>query len=188
MIRDRGVAHRYTGALFGAAVKNGQERAVLADLQSLEDLHLRDASWQRFLEAPDVPAEQKVALIRSLLQGKVEELVVRFLLLMLQKKRIQHLPLVFEPYRLLVEEHLGVVRARVETAIPLPRELADALRERLERLTGKKIVLEPRVEPAIIGGIIVSLAGKIIDASLRHQLSLLREQLKSAAVTGSGGS
>ena len=187
MIRDRAVAHRYSAALFGAAVKLGCEDAILADLQSLEDLARHDRSFQRFLETPDVPAERKVEAIGRLLQGRVDDLLIRFLLLMLKKGRLPHLPLVLPQYRQLLEDHRGLVRARVVTAVPLAADLAEQLRARLEKLNGRPTTCELQVDPMIIGGVIVMLGGKIIDASIRYQLSLLREQLRGARVQGSGG-
>jgi F-type H+-transporting ATPase subunit delta len=182
MIRDRVVAHRYAGALFGAAVKLNNAEEVLTDLQSLHELYLHDTALQRFLEAPDLLTEDKVSLVERVLRGRVSELTVRFLLLLLEKKRVQHLPLVLEHYRDLLEEHLGLIRAQVQTAVALPEDLAVQLKARLEKLTHKKIALELKIEPAIIGGMIVRLGGKVIDASLRHQLNGLREQLASARV------
>ncbi len=182
MIRDPGVAHRYAAALFGAARSRSEDEAVLADLQSIERLYELDPALKTFLEAPDVLAEQKEALIRGVLGGRVSELVVRFLLLMLRKKRIQHLSIVFGHYRKLVEELHGIERARVVTAVPLAPDLAEPLRQRLETLSGKRVLLELRVDPAVLGGVVVTLGDKIIDGSLRHRLDEMRDRLLRARV------
>jgi F-type H+-transporting ATPase subunit delta len=182
VIRDRGVALRYAHALFGAAVQGREAEPVLADLESLEQLYERNRAFQDMLDAPYVLTEDKMAMVERILGGRVSDLVVRFLFLMLRKKRVQHLPLVFEHYRRLVEEHLGIERVRVTTAVPLPEDLAGELRTRLERITGRRVRLEPRVDPAILGGAVVTFAGRIIDGSLRHRLDEMREQLRSARV------
>jgi F-type H+-transporting ATPase subunit delta len=182
VIRDRAVSRRYAAALFGAAVQAGAAEAILADLQSLEELHARDASLQTFLEAPDVLTEVKGRVVRDVLEGRVHELVARLLELMLAKKRVQHLPLVYQDYREMVEEHLGVARARVVTAVPLAAELAERLRERLQRVTGLQVRLELRRDPAVLGGMIVVVGGRILDGSLRHRLEEVREHLLGARV------
>jgi F-type H+-transporting ATPase subunit delta len=182
VIRDRGVAGRYAQALFAAAVKAGEAEIVLEDYRSLEEVYRRDPALGEFLEAPDVLTADKVRLVHSLLDGRAAELLVRFLLLMLQKKRIQHFPLAFAHYRTLVEEHLGMLAAQVVTAVPLPREQAEALRLKLEKLSGKKIRLEETVEPAIVGGIIVRLGEQTCDASIRHRLGELRDLLLATPV------
>jgi F-type H+-transporting ATPase subunit delta len=182
LIRDRGVAIRYAHALFGAALKERVQDAVLADLESLDLLYLHDPALQQFLEAPDVLTENKIEVIHQILRGRVDELVERFLLLMLRKKRVQHLPLVYERLRTLVEDHQGIMRVEVTTAVPLSAELAEALARHLIALTKKKVRLQVRVAPEILGGIIVTFGGKIIDASLRHRLQELREQLLATRV------
>ncbi len=182
MIRDRAVSHRYASALFGAAVKARAAESVLEDLGSLEALFERDDRFQLFLEAPDVLTENKIALIERVLSGRAHELVVRLLLLMLEKKRIQHLPLVLADFRELVEEHLGIARAIVTSAVPLAPDQAGDLRTRLERMSGKKVRVDARVDPALLGGVVVMIGGKILDGSLKHRLEEMRERLMTASV------
>jgi F-type H+-transporting ATPase subunit delta len=182
VIRDRAIARRYAVALFGAARKAGAAEEVLADLLALQELAKSDPSLQRFLEAPDVLTEHKVAALLAVFQGRVHELVGRLLGLMLRKKRIQHFPFVHEEYRALVEEALGIARARVTTAVPLDPGLIEEFVKRLEKLTQRQVRLEMRVDPAILGGVVTVVGGKILDGSLRHGLADLRERLLGARV------
>ena len=182
MIRDRAIARRYAVALFGAARNAGAAEEVLADLLAVEKLSSSDPAFRRFLEAPDVLTEHKVAAVVAVFQGRVHELVSRLLELMLRKKRIQHFPFVHEEYRQLVEGELGVARARVTTAVPFDPALVEELVQRLERITGKKIRVETRVDPAILGGMVAIVGDKILDGSLRHRLADLRDQLLGVRV------
>lgn len=182
MIRDRGVAHRYAAALFGAAKQRGELETVRRDLSGLEAMHEKDASLQLFLEAPNVRDEEKRSLIERLLQALVSPVTLHFLLLLLRKKRIQHLPLVFDDFRRLYEEEHGLERAEVRTAVPFPADLEEQLTRRLEALSGRKISLVRRVDPSIIGGVVVLLRGKILDGSVRRRLDALRDELMAARV------
>lgn len=182
MIRDRAIARRYAVALFGAARRAGAAEEVLADLGAVEELEKLHPALQRFLESPDVLTEHKVVTLSATFKGRVHELVARLLELMLLKKRIQHFPFVHEEYRGLVEEDLGIARARVTTAVPLDPAQAKELAQRLEKLTQKQIRLEVRVDPAILGGMVTVVGGKILDGSLRHGLADLRERLLAARV------
>jgi F-type H+-transporting ATPase subunit delta len=177
VIREGAIARRYATALFGAAQNAGAAEAVLDDLGSLEGLEVHDPALQRFLEAPDVLTEQKVASARLVLESRVHPLVLRLLILMLSKKRIQHLPLVYQAYRDLFEESRGMARAQVTSAVPLDEAAAKELVTRLARLTGKQVRLEMRVDPAVLGGVVAVVGGQIVDGTLRHQLAELREQL-----------
>jgi F-type H+-transporting ATPase subunit delta len=182
VIRDRAIARRYAVALFGAARKAGAGEEILADLGAVKDLEKLNPSLRLFLEAPDVLTEHKVATLSAVFKGRVHELVARLFDLMLHKKRIQHFPFVHEEYRDLVEEELGIARARVTTAVPLDPVLAEELVKRLEKLTRKRVRLDMRVDPAILGGVVTVVGGKILDGSLRHGLADLREQLLGVRV------
>jgi F-type H+-transporting ATPase subunit delta len=182
VIRDRAVARRYAVALFGAARKAGAAEEILADLAAVEELEKLHPSLRQFLESPDVLTEHKAATLAAAFQGRVHELVARLLDLMLRKKRIQHFPFVHDEYRGLVEEELGIARARVTTAVPLDSMLAGELVMRLERLTQKRVRLETRVDPSILGGVVTVVGGKILDGSLRHGLADLRERLLALRV------
>jgi F-type H+-transporting ATPase subunit delta len=182
VIRDRAIARRYAVALFGAARHAGAAEEILADLGAVKELEKLNPSLRQFLEAPDVLTEHKVAVLSAVFKGCVHELVGRLLDLMLRKKRMQHFPFVHEEYRGLVEEALGIARARVTTAVPLDPALAGELVKRLEKLTHKQVRLDTRVDPAIIGGVVTVVGGKILDGSLRHWLADLRERLLGVRV------
>lgn len=182
MIRDRGVALRYANALFGAADKRGVAEEVLSDLESIAALEKSGHSLQNFLESPSVLDEHKEKMVVTVLRGKVHELVVQLLLLMLRKKRFGHYPLVLPHYRALVEEKLGVVRTEVVTAIPIDQATLDQLRAALERTTGKKLRVEHRTDPSIMGGVVATVGGEVIDSSVRYRLDRLREELLTSNV------
>lgn len=182
MIRDRAVVGRYASALFGAALARNELQQADTDVRALEALYRKDPRLQEFLEAPNVLDGDKVRIVRAVLQGQVSELVLQFVLLMLRKKRVQHLPLVFEPFQRLVEQHLGMERAEVVTAVPMIEEQSQRLLARLEAMTGKKIALVTKIDPAILGGAVVTVAGKILDGSVRHKLDRMRDELLSVKV------
>jgi len=182
LIRDRGVALRYATALFGAAVKRGEMERVLEDTQALLALHRSDSTLQNFLEAPNLLDSDKDELLERTLRGRITDLVLQFIRLMLRKKRVQHLPLVYDHFRRMVEDALGQLRAIVTTAVPLDDALGARLRAALERTTGKQIVLDARIDRRILGGVVVTVGGKILDGSVRYRLDRLRDELLQVRV------
>lgn len=182
MIRDRGVANRYAAALFGAAEKRGVAEEVLADMESVVGLEQTSVSLQAFLDSPSVLDKHKEHMITTILHGRVHELVVQLLLLMLRKKRSKHFPLVFPAYRSLVEEKLGILSAEVVTAVPLEAETLLRIKAQLEKTTGKKLRMETRVDPSILGGVVAIVGGEVLDSSIRNQLEKIREGLLAATV------
>lgn len=182
MIRDRGVALRYANALFGAAKKRGELDTVIGDLESIVALERTSTSLQKFLESPSVLETDKEAMVRTVLRGRVSELVLQFVKLMLRKGRIGNFPIVLDPFRKLVEAELGVVRAEVASAAPVTSEELEQLRTRLAALTGKKVKLETKVDAGLLGGVVVTIGDRVIDGSVRHRLSELREELLATNV------
>lgn len=179
---DKGVAKRYAHALFGAASTEKAVEALMADLDALENLARAHPEMIRFLESPQETDEAKRALVEKLFRGRVHDLFLRLLFLLMRKKRIPHLLDIVGAYRLIVEESQGIAEARVTTAVPLPKELSDRLRIQLERLFRKKVRIIPRVDPRIIGGLFVMIEGKIIDRSVRSDLENLRQEMLGVEV------
>ncbi len=179
---DKGVAKRYAQALFGAARDGTTVEPLLADLEALEKLAATHPELIRFLESPMETDEAKHDLVVRLFKTRTSDLFLRLIFLLMEKKRIPHLLDIVAEYRRIVEESQGVAEARVTTAVPLEKDLADRLRRQLERLFRKKVRLIPRVDPRIIGGLFVMCEGKIIDRSIRSDLEKLREDLLGVQV------
>jgi F-type H+-transporting ATPase subunit delta len=179
---DKGVAKPYAHALFGAASAEGAVEAVTADLDAFEAVAGAHPELIRFLESPQETDEVKRALVEKLFRGRTHDLFMRMIFLLMRKKRIPHLLDIVEAYGRIVEESQGIAEARVTTAVPLPKELADRLRVQLERLFKKKVRIIPRVDPRIIGGFFVMIEGKIIDRSVRSDLEALRQELLGVEV------
>ena len=100
-----------------------------------------------------------------------------FLDLIVRKRRSQFLIEIGDSFSDLVLEKQGFIKTRVITALELKKNEVNALQSRLEKKTGKKILMTRRVNPAIIGGVIVHLGNQVIDMSIRHQMSILRDRL-----------
>jgi F-type H+-transporting ATPase subunit delta len=179
-MRETGLAARYAEALFGAATARGVADAVGPDLQSLLTLDARDPSFRTFLESPGVGEEAKRRVIEEVLGPRVHPLTTRFLRLLLAKKRIPYLAEAARAFAALLERQQGIVRARVTSAVPLDDDQRARLRAALERRTGFKVVLEPRVDRAVIGGVVVQYGDHILDDTVRARLAGLRERLLAA--------
>jgi F-type H+-transporting ATPase subunit delta len=82
----------------------------------------------------------------------------------------------------MLDEEQGIAHVRVKTAVPLTDEEREALAQRLQQLTGRRVVLETEVDEGIIGGLVVQIGDRIIDGSTRSQLLALRRQLEEARV------
>ena len=181
-MRDRKVAVRYAGALLASARQAGVLEGVADSFAAVVAVVKANRDLAIFLGSPQVAEQEKKDLLNKVFGGKVEDLLLTFFELLIDKNRIESLQDIGEAFAELVELEQGVVRARVITAIPLPDDLAAGLKARLDELTGKSVILEQKVDAAVIGGVCVTLDGKIIDGTVRANLRKLREQLEKAPV------
>ncbi len=183
MARDVVIARRYAQALFLAARKKDAVAQVGADLSGVLVIDTAQGGRIRhFLEAPQVTAEQKLSVLEAGFRGQVHGLVVEFLKLLLLKKRLFHLRDIVEQFEHLVEEHQGIVRARVTTAVPLADAETAALVASLEESLHKKIHAVTNVDPSIIGGVVVKVGDRVADRSVARMLAVMKEQLLAAQV------
>jgi F-type H+-transporting ATPase subunit delta len=177
------VARKYALALFRAALQRGALDPVAADLESVRELLRADPRFADLLAAPDVPVADKQALLGRVLNGRVGPVVQELLSLLLAKGRFGLLPAATVRYRELLEEERGIVRAKAVTAVRLTDPEKTKLVERLQKVTGKKVLMTESVDPAILGGVLVTVGDRIIDGSVRSALRDLRESLLAAPLT-----
>ena len=181
-MQESAVALKYARALFDSAVEEGKVDETAADVASVAALKKEDPTFLDFLVSPEVLTEHKLEFIDAVFAPRLIPLVANFLRLLVNKARINFLEEMCEEFERLAEEHKGKLRAQVLTAVPLEQDQEAKLKDRLNRITGKEILLEKRVDPQILGGMVVHLGNKILDGSLRHDLKRLRERLLHAEV------
>jgi F-type H+-transporting ATPase subunit delta len=172
------VARRYARALFGIGVDAGNFDALGQQLGDLAELWSSSAELRQALENPVFHQDEKRKVLEQLLPRVAPTPEVqRFVLLLLDRRRISILPAIARAYRALADEHTGRVRARVTSAEPLTPAALDRVRRSLEQRTGKKVIVEAEVDPDLIGGVVANVGDLVLDGSIRTQLSDLRAKL-----------
>jgi F-type H+-transporting ATPase subunit delta len=181
-MRDRKVASRYAGALLTSAKAEGVMEGVADSYAAVMEVVAGNAQLVTFMDSPQVATQEKKDLLKSVFGGKIEPVLLHFFYLLIDKNRIENFRDIGEEFAALVEDEMGVMRAQVVTAVALADDLSAALEERLAALTGKKVILEKKVDPAVIGGVCVTLKDKILDGTVRTNLDLLRKKLEQAPI------
>ena len=178
----RGISKRYAVALFNAAVRQDIAEQIHEDLTSLDELMRVNPDFRNFLLSPQVLTEDKKKIIVDVLAERSAGLLVKFLMLLIDKKRLEFVGEIAEAYTYLFEQLQGILEAKIITAIPLDADLEQQTIEKLEAETGKTIRLVKTVDPKIIGGMIVILEDTVVDGSIRHQLDAMRKSLNEIRV------
>lgn len=176
------VAKKYSTALFNLVREKNMVDLAFEQFEDLDELVQKDDTLLQFLLAPHILDQQKTALLKDVFGGRLEPLFLEFLLVLVNKHRIGYLHEIIEEFQGLVAEARGIIVALVTTAVPLTDDARGRLIERLQTKTGKTVELDEKVDPAIMGGMIVILGDQIIDGSVKNRLSLLKDDLMKLKV------
>ena len=171
------LARRYTKALFQLAREAGQEEAVGREVEEFFAAY-EGSDLRMVLTNPafDVATRKRV-LIQVANSQQLSVLTIHFLSLLLERDRLKNLPGIASCYRRLLNEAKGRVEAKVVSPSALAPALIDRVREQLHGLSGKEVVLQQEIDPSLLGGMTVELAGKVYDGSIRTQLEKMKQRM-----------
>ncbi len=171
-------AKRYAEAAFQLALEGQDLDRWVSDLRTVAALG-RDATVVGLLDNPQFAFADKVTLLSGQLAG-MHPLVLNLLLMLVQKGRLGLLPDIYDEFQDMADEYRGVAPAEVTTAVELSEEERKHLAERLSQIVGKQVVVRPRVDPQILGGIVARFGDRLLDGSTRHRLEDLKRQIAGA--------
>ncbi len=174
-------ARRYARALIDVALKEQIDLSrVEDDLDGFADLLRQHTTLDHVLANPAVPAPRKRAVVAELTSRlRLVPVVAKLLTLLAERDRLALLPDLRAAYRAQRLAHQQVVWAEVTTAVPLTAERVEATKRGLERVTGRDVVLETKVDPAILGGVVARVGSTVYDASVTRQLAKIRNTLRA---------
>ena len=178
------IARRYAGAIFDIGMKQNTLDRTLEDVQEIAKLFsIRKLAY--LLREPNIPAERKEIAIRQGLASKVLPTSLNLALLVVQRELVDLMPNIARELNQLVLDHKNEAKAEVTTATQLDETTKSQVQRALERMTGKKIMLETRVQPNILGGVVARVGDQLIDGSVERRLKLLQQQLLTGVSTAS---
>lgn len=151
-------------------------------LDELAALVERDPRMRQFLDTPRVTAEQKKQALRQALDGRAPDVFVRFVMVLVDKRRQTILPQIAAAYRALVDERMGRARVDVSLSHAPDDALREEIRRALEARLGRTVVPTFRVDPDLLGGMVLRMGDEILDGSLRTRAGHLRRRLMDAAL------
>lgn len=181
---SRAIARLYAETLLDVAERYGPSAAEEA-AEWLDGLAaaLSEARVRAFVRAPTVEDETKVQVLRAALTG-TPDWFLAFLRLLAAKGRLAALPEVAYAFRRLLDARRGRQPVEVVVAAPLDEAALETLRQRLERRLGHPVAPVVRVDPRILGGVVIRVGDRRWDGSLRRRLQELRRRLSAAPAAG----
>jgi F-type H+-transporting ATPase subunit delta len=169
-------AKRYARAIFELAKEEGQVEEWARRLSVVRDV-LTQPEARAVLANPSIAVQRRQDAAAELVEGNAGREGANLAKLLIASRRIGDLDGIIEEYHLLADEDAGRIRATATTAVPLERTDAEQLEASLARRLGRQVRLDTRVEPAIIGGLVLRIGDRVIDASVATRLQQLRRSL-----------
>jgi F-type H+-transporting ATPase subunit delta len=174
-----GVAGRYATALFELASESNAIDAVSADLEAFGAMLAESADLKRLIESPAFSAEDQTAAVKALLaKAGISGIAGNFISLVASKRRLFALPGMIQGYRNLVAEARGIVSAEVTLAEAPSAKRVEDIRAALKSIAGKDVDVAIKIDPSLIGGLIVKMGSRMVDASLKTKLNSIRLAMK----------
>jgi F-type H+-transporting ATPase subunit delta len=178
------LARRYARALLSLSQRRGDLERTQTELKELAELFVRDVRVRRFFETPNIARAEKLAFLEERWRPQFGAPVYGLLMVLLRRRRLDHLVTIANEFHKLSEEAQGIVRATVRSAVPMDDAQAERLIAALGRRSGRRVMLTRETDPAVIGGAVVSMDHQVIDGTLAMEFWRIRRQLLQTRVHG----
>ena len=177
-----GLASRYATALFELADEQKLLNSVAADLDGLQAMIDESADLHRMIRSPVLSRDEAAAAIGAIAAAAdFSELVAKFLGLLARNRRLFALPAMIRAFREMLAAHRGEVMAEVASAKALNDAQLASIRKTLKAAIGSDVTIRPKLEPSLLGGLVIRLGSRMMDNSLRSQLERLKIAMKGTA-------
>jgi F-type H+-transporting ATPase subunit delta len=176
-----GVSGRYATALFELARDEKSIDAVKADLDQFDAMLSESADLKRLVRSPVFAADTQLKALSAVLdRAGITGVAANFLKVLTNNRRLFAVTDVIRAFGALVARFKGEASAEVTVAEPLSDKNLDALKAALKQVSGKDVTLNVKVDPSIIGGLVVKLGSRMVDSSLRTKLNSIKHAMKEA--------
>lgn len=185
-MREETIARSYAETLFELARRNDAVEEYDRGIETVARLLDENPDFRLFLETPRIDPADKKEVLGKVLGEEIPPLLLNFLRVTVDKRRQRLLRVMAREHHLLVDEHMDRVHVDVTVARELDEDAMAEVGRRLSELLGRDAIPHVRVEPDILGGIVVRAGDVIYDGSLRRRLEGMRRQLMSAPLPEPG--
>lgn len=171
------LSSRYAKALFDLEKKQNNLEKRLGCFESIVNTFKENAKLRKFLKAPHIDVKYKKDVLSKVFKDKFDAGFMHFLMFLIQKGRINNLESIAKEYKQMVNDHLGIWNVKITTAIAIDEKNEMKLKEKLSKKFQKQIILSKKVNPNIIGGLIMTKGNVMLDWSVEQRLKKIKENL-----------
>lgn len=172
------ISKRYARALIQLGAEQNKVEEFSAELDLVLEALAADKNLGVVLDSPSFPYEKRSAILAEVAANlKLSTGIRNFLGLLLEKQRLRYISQIVEHFRQLADELSGTLRARLTSAVALDEAQTRQIQSGLEMQTGKTVILDTQLDPALLGGLKAEFGGRIFDGSLSTQLKRFEDKL-----------
>ena len=172
----------YGQSLYALAKDEGLEEQLLGELSVLAEAFDETPAFLKLLTSHNIPLQERIGILEESFRDKVHSYVLNFLKLLTEKNHIRHFPACCKAFRAQYNADRGVLEVRVLSAVDLREDQKTRLMEKLSAITGKKILLDCRVDSGVLGGVLLRYDGCQIDGTVQGRLAVMEKQLKNTVL------
>ncbi len=177
------VSHRYASSLLDTAVEKNILNNVAADVELVNTVLRSSRPLAMAMSSPVVKPNIKLAILKDLFTSRVNPETMNFLKFVIHKDRENLLESITEIFLQLRDNKLGIVNVKVKSAVEFSGEQKEQFKNNLEKYLRKNVRLHFEIDQSIIGGFVAQVEDTVFDASIQHQLELLKKQLLKGSVS-----
>ena len=167
----------YGQSLYDLAVEEKADEQIMEELEAVRGIFAENPDYITLLSEPSVPVKNRTQLLDEAFGGQIHPYLLNFLKILVEKGMLRGFSTCCSTYRSSYNKDHGISEATVISAVPLNDEQASALQAKLEKLSGKKVLLSRKVNAKVLGGLSVELDGKLYDGTVGGRLDELRRRV-----------
>ena len=171
-------AAEYGDALYSLARSEGIEERILEEAEALNECFAAEPAYLTLIGNPALPREEREGLIDAALRERVHPYLLNFLKILCEENLLADYSGCVEAYQERYDSDHGIARAKVYSAVALTESQKQALKDRLQKQSGKQVILTEKLQPSVLGGLRVEMEGLQYDGTVAGRLRRLHRDLK----------
>jgi F-type H+-transporting ATPase subunit delta len=175
-------AKEYGGALFSLALDEGIDSRILSELRVIRSLFSENPGYIRLLSSPNIPKEERLSCLHELLSERVHPYILNFLKIITERNHVRSVFGCLDEFEDLYYETHGIIRAKAESAVPMTDDQRERLAARVASMTGKQVELDCTVNPALLGGVRLTVNNRLYEGSVKAKLREIGDRLDSVTL------
>ena len=172
----------YGQSLYDLAAEEGLSEEILMQMEAVEKIFAENPDYITLLLEPSIPRRERLGLLEEAFKDQLHPYLLNFLMILLENNLLRGFGSCNRTYRGSYYKDHGIAEATVTSAVALTDEQSDSLKAKLEKISGKRILLRQKVDSSLLGGLRVEIEGKLLDGTVMGRLADLRKKVSETVL------